>query len=135
MRVLLVEDDCLLALSLREEVTAAGHTVLQLASSADSACEILESERHPDVALIDLDLRSIKGVGTLARRLRARRVASVLMTCDPRRAAEFRDAAVGMLIKPFLHRDAGAALEVAKTIIDGGDPPPPPIPCGLQLFH
>jgi response regulator NasT len=54
-RVLIAEDDALVALSLAELVRSAGHRVVAMASHADRAVELARDER-PDVCLFDVRL-------------------------------------------------------------------------------
>ena len=55
MRILIVEDDALIALSIEDILTEAGHTVVGLAPSKMQAAR-LARQAHPDLALIDLRL-------------------------------------------------------------------------------
>lgn len=55
MRILIVEDDALIALSIEDILTEAGHTVVGLAPSKIQALR-LAKQTHPDLALIDLRL-------------------------------------------------------------------------------
>jgi CheY-like chemotaxis protein len=53
--LLIVEDDRIIALGLRRQLTRLGHIVLPLVSSADEAIALVEA-RHPEVVLMDIAL-------------------------------------------------------------------------------
>jgi DNA-binding NtrC family response regulator len=73
MRVLLAEDEVTIAVTLRDELEAAGHVVLP-ASDTRGAIEILEREA-PDVVLTDMRMPGAGGMAVLERS----------MALDPRR--------------------------------------------------
>jgi DNA-binding response OmpR family regulator len=56
LRLLLVEDEPFIALDLQLLSTSAGHQVVGVADSFDSAIELAVSET-PDAALVDINLR------------------------------------------------------------------------------
>ncbi|WP_050759180.1 response regulator [Pseudooceanicola batsensis] len=55
MRVLIVEDEFLIALDLQDQVEALGHTVTGVARDVES-CKRAAQEQPPDIALMDLRL-------------------------------------------------------------------------------
>lgn len=55
MRILLVEDEMLIALTAEEDLIDAGHRVVGIASTHDRALALAEAER-PDLALMDVRL-------------------------------------------------------------------------------
>jgi PAS domain S-box-containing protein len=114
-KILIVEDEPIVALDLQQEVEQLGLTVVALAESADEALLAAE-ENRPDLALMDVRIvGSMDGVQT-ARLLRdAYEVPVIFLTSYSdestiRRAA--REMPYGYLTKPFQPRELRAALEV-----------------------
>ena len=133
MRVLIVEDEPLIAMSLSEQISQAGHTVLGPASSSAEALEL--AEEAPTMALVDIDLECKLAGVSVVRELKYRfRVPAFFVTGQRECAAQNADAALGVISKPFELSDIPQALEVAAQILRGGTPPPPSIPSSLQLF-
>ncbi len=77
-RVLIVEDELLIALDLTRIVQEFGCTVAGPASTVDKAMALLETQR-PDVALLDEDLRG-QPVTPLAETLRRHRVPFAILS-------------------------------------------------------
>lgn len=76
--VLLVEDEPLVAMDMRQTLTAAGVHVLGPAASVNSALDMINA-RRPDAAILDLKLRG-ELVTPVARRLRQMGVPFALAT-------------------------------------------------------
>jgi two-component system, response regulator PdtaR len=132
MRVLLVEDSWMIGLGLEEEITDAGHELIGPATSMRAAL-LFAHEAKPDVAVIDLDFaRGDLGIETAQKLKSDFDVNSVAMTYSYLRAEESADVSLGVLLKPFGVSEIGDVLDVAKRVLEGGDPPPPPIP---QRFY
>jgi PAS domain S-box-containing protein len=114
-KILVVEDEPVVALDLQQEVEQLGLTVVGLAESADEALLVAE-ENRPDLALMDIRIvGSMDGVQT-ARLLReAYGIPVIFLTSYSdestiKRAA--RELPYGYLTKPFQPRELKAALEV-----------------------
>ncbi len=115
-RVLIVEDERVVATHVERSLQDAGYIVTGIAATA-SEVEQLVSDTRPDVALVDIRLRG-QGAGfAIAERLRAQNdVPVVYMTAHTdddtlRRAA--RTGAYGYVVKPFTIGEVKSALEVA----------------------
>lgn len=134
MIVLVVEDEALLAMALHHILVRAGHDVVGPTGTASSALALAERTR-PDMALVDINLRGA-GKGTdLARAMYSRWNTPVIFaTASVSEARANGDVALGYLAKPYSPEDVVASIEVAKRIIEGGRPPPPHIPHGLEMF-
>ena len=61
MRILIVEDEPIIALSTQADLEAAGHTVVGLAVTSDEAINLAAS-CHPDLVLMDIRLAEGNGV-------------------------------------------------------------------------
>jgi PAS domain S-box-containing protein len=114
-KILVVEDEPIVALDLQQEVELLGLTVVGQAESADEALMAAE-ENRPDLALMDVRIvGSMDGIQT-ARLLReAYGIPVIFLTSYSdestiKRAA--RELPYGYLTKPFQRRELKAALEV-----------------------
>jgi DNA-binding response OmpR family regulator len=131
MRLLVVEDEPLIAASIEWELRDRGYDVLGPAASAAHA-EDLAGLLRPDLALVDINLAQ-RGDGIrLARTLGGRGVPSIFVTGQVGEARENRDAALGVVAKPFPVESLDAAIRAVSVLLAGGWPKAPP-PC-LELF-
>jgi len=83
MRILIVEDDALIALSIEDILTEAGHTVVGLAPSKLRASH-LARQTHPDLALIDLRLSDGMTGADLARDFVKSHLPTIIVSALPR---------------------------------------------------
>jgi DNA-binding response OmpR family regulator len=58
-RILVVEDEYLIAMSLQDALESAGSIVLGPAPSVDKAIKIIDSEPHIDAAVLDVNLGGV----------------------------------------------------------------------------
>jgi PAS domain S-box-containing protein len=124
-KLLIVEDEPIVALDLQQELESFGCEVVALAQSADEALMAVE-ECQPDLALMDLHIiGSLDGIQT-ARLLRdAYQLPSIFLTAysdDATIARAVREMPYGYLTKPFQTRELKATLQVAlhKAKVDAG---------------
>jgi PAS domain S-box-containing protein len=124
-KVLIVEDEPIVALDLQQELEKFGCEVVALAQGADEALVSAE-EFSPDLALMDLHIvGSLDGIQT-ARLLRdAYQVPSVFLTAysdDATINRAVREMPYGYLTKPFQTRELKATVQVAlhKAKVDAG---------------
>jgi len=124
-KLLIVEDEPIVALDLQQELEQFGCEVVALAQSADEALMAVE-ECQPDLALMDLHIvGSLDGIQT-ARLLRdAYQVPSLFLTAysdDATISRAVREMPYGYLTKPFQTRELKAMLQVAlhKAKVDAG---------------
>ena len=78
LRVMIVEDELLLAMELEERLQEHGCTVIGPVSRAAKAMDLLEAE-HPDAVVLDLNLHGERPIA-LAEAMEARRVPFVIVT-------------------------------------------------------
>jgi PAS domain S-box-containing protein len=114
-KILVVEDEPIVALDLQQEVELLGLTVVGQAESADEALMAAE-ENRPDLALMDVSIvGSMDGIQT-ARLLReAYGIPVIFLTSysdEPTIKRAARELPFGYLTKPFQRRELRAALEV-----------------------
>jgi DNA-binding LytR/AlgR family response regulator len=133
LRVLIVEDEMLLAMELQYIIEKQGHAVVGVADDAASA-EALCTAQRPQLALVDLRLRDGMTGAEIAGMLTRRGVACLLMTSEPRSAPADFGGALGLLAKPYTREDLIDALAYAGQRVAGDDSAVPPAR-GLQLPH
>jgi DNA-binding response OmpR family regulator len=124
-RVLIVEDDALVALDVSQALHDAGFEVCGVAASEDEAIEEARRTR-PDFAIVDVSLSPGDG-RAVARALSERRTAVLFATgqCeDVRRLAG--SGAVACLPKPYDAADVPRALRVVANLREGRPPGPKP---------
>jgi len=106
-RVLIVEDEPLIAMSLEDQIADFGYEVVGTAPSADAALARIESQ-SPDIVLLDLFLRD-RLSWELADLLLERQVPFVIMSGSPEEIPP-RYAGTPRLKKPFPDRELEKAL-------------------------
>jgi PAS domain S-box-containing protein len=115
-RVLVVEDEALIALDLEVRLERLGYRVVGTADEADAACELALRE-EPDVVLMDIRLRGERDGIDAAEMLRAHSgVPVVFLTShadDATIAATERASPYGYVLKPFDERTLVATIETA----------------------
>lgn len=115
-RILLVEDERLIAVDIRARLESAGHTVCAIAADADSALE--EVIRHrPDMALMDIRIRGpVDGI-EVATRFRDEFGTPVIFltaSADPVNFARAKDARPhGYILKPFQDHSVEIVIDMA----------------------
>ena len=109
IRVLVVEDQALLAMELDFVLRESGHEVVGCAMDAAEALALAE-ETRPDVALVDINLRDGLSGPDIARRLiQDHGAVVVFLTANPEQIPEGFSGAIGVVVKPF---DAQTLREV-----------------------
>ena len=109
VRVLVVEDQALLAMELDYVLRESGHEVVGCAMDASEALA-LAAEARPDVALVDVNLRDGLSGPEIARKLiQEHEVVVVFLTANPEQIPEGFSGAIGVVTKPF---DAQTLREV-----------------------
>jgi CheY-like chemotaxis protein len=122
-RILIVEDEGLVAQSFRRLVTALGHTVVGLVASGEEAIAQAEALR-PDVVLMDIRLRGAMDGVEATRHIRARAPIPVIYLSayvdELTTARAWQTAPAGYLVKPVAEDTLRDALEQA---LQGPSPP------------
>lgn len=131
LRVLIVEDEALVALEIEGMLALAGHEAVAQADDLPSALAAAEAAQ-PDLALVDIQLAQGTNGLEVAAALKARGVPVLFATgnCPNDRG---RDLALGCLHKPISDRSLAAAVEAASALLRG-DPPPSRIPLALHIY-
>jgi DNA-binding response OmpR family regulator len=112
MRLLVVEDEYLVAEALRQELVEAGASVIGPVPSVAKATVLLEEERDIDCAVLDINLAG-ETVFELADALQARGVPFLFVSGYTTSTVPSRFAGVPLLEKPVDMQALGAALAAA----------------------
>ena len=125
-RVLIVEDEVMLAMDLEDIVIGAGHEVIGIVHDRKGVSRICS---QPQVALVDLNLRDGPTGRDIARELTDDAGTKVIfVTANPGQIGDPPPAgAVGYVQKPFSAAAISAAISYAAT--GAGQAPP-----GLHVF-
>ncbi len=126
LRVLIVEDEVLLAMQLEYHVLEAGHEVVGCALTSAEALK-LAAETKPDLIFVDINLADGPTGIDVARELGlvSSRVV-VFMTANSKRIpADFAGAA-GVIGKPYTQNGIREALSFVRDAMAAGAAPPPP---------
>jgi two-component system, response regulator PdtaR len=117
LRVLVIEDDALIAMMLGEMLSDLGHRVCAIATTPAEAVAAA-SQEGPDLLLSDVKLRNGSGIDAVAEILRSRPVPHMFMTGDTMGLKSRRPDVVAVS-KPFsiraLAKAIGKALEAGAA--------------------
>lgn len=117
LRVLIVEDEAVIGLLLKETIEGLGHSVCGIANTEADA--IAQADRYqPDLMIIDASLRSGSGVSAIETIQRTRRVPHIFVTGNARKVHALHPGAI-ILEKPFFNDDLATAIERALAVEAG----------------
>lgn len=126
MKVLIVEDEFLVALQLEDILLEEDHCVVGLVPDQASLCRVCDA---PEVALVDLNLRDGLSGPAIAQELAEKYgTAIVYVTANPAQIGDPAETAIGVVQKPF---SKDAILGAVTYAMEKGDMRPPdlqPIP-------
>ncbi|MBT0669446.1 response regulator [Novosphingobium profundi] len=116
-KILIVEDEFLLALQLEDILMDGGHAVVGTLSDRAALGSLAESAVRPDVALVDLNLRDGLTGPEVARDLCDRfGVHVIYVTANPGQIGTPASRAVGVVQKPF---NREAILAAIHYVLEG----------------
>lgn len=125
-RILIIEDEALVAMELQFVLEDLGHQVVGTAADAASAREIAR-ENQIDLALVDIHLSDGPSGVALGRELAEDQAVTVLfVTANPGMVRQGLAGAVGVLSKPTDERGVQAAVDYALGLRRGESHPPAP---------
>ena len=136
MRVVIVEDEVLIAWMLAECLECAGHEVIGPAAAMAEALALCEAAAAalPELAVLDINLRGGSIGVDVARALLERwGVRSIFASSDEMlEARRARTIALGCVRKPYRPETVLRGVEVAREVMDGRTPGH--VPSGFELF-
>jgi DNA-binding NarL/FixJ family response regulator len=133
LRILIVEDDSQLAITLKYLVEDnPRYRVVAMADDADGAI-IAAEENDPDLVLLDLHLAHGTTGFSVAVRLNDLGVPSLFVSG---KAPNFPmpDLALGCLMKPFTAEDVHRSLAMAEDLLRGRETLRPKLPANLTIY-
>jgi CheY-like chemotaxis protein len=121
-KVLVVEDQLLIALHIEEAVLALGHDVVGIAANRRDA---LAQADDCEVAFVDVQLQDGPTGPEIGRALAEKGIAVVFMTANPEALADGVPGTLGVISKPLFDLELIGAIQYAIEVQAGGDPLPP----------
>ncbi len=133
MRILIVEDEALIAMALADSLEGGGHEVLGPAATMAEALALCDGAPPPELALLDVNLRDGGSGVDVARALLERwGVLSIFASGQAMEARRARDVALGYVRKPYEARTVLLSIEVARAVMEGAEPGA--VPVSFELF-
>jgi DNA-binding LytR/AlgR family response regulator len=116
IRILVVEDELIIAEDIRAKLTSLGYNIVGLAMTADEAEKYLAKDK-PDLVMLDIMLKGDRDGIELGRKIREQyKIPFVFLTSYSDRETVERARTVvpdGYLLKPFTDKDLFTAIEIA----------------------
>jgi DNA-binding response OmpR family regulator len=125
LRIMIVEDEPMLAFQLEDEVVDAGYEFVGWAMSSAQA-SIMAREKHPDLVLLDYRLADGRTGIETAEELASSPTVVVFLTASAGELPEDLAGAAGVVDKPWTSTDLKAALNFLDLAIGRRIAPPPP---------
>ena len=128
-RILIVEDEPLVAFDNENMLSDCGYEIVATVDDFDRAIEILDSEEEVHLVLSDVRLKSEQTGLDLARHAKSKGVPTLFATGFPHDGAH--EVAVGCLLKPYSERQLIKAIECVDRHLQNQSFKAPK---GLQIF-
>lgn len=129
--VLIVEDDILPAMAIRDELQDAGYHVLDLTGRRDEALAAARDD-SPDIALVNIQLQGRDDGIALAEDLTRLGIPVLFISGQVNRARSAQSAAIGSLPKPYSTTDVVRAVDYLLGELAGDEAIERPQ--GLEVF-
>ncbi len=125
LRVLIVEDEPMLALQLEDEILEAGHAVVGCAMTSREALD-LAHDTHPDLIFMDVQLADGPTGIEAGRSLARDKYLVVFLTGSAHELPDDMAGTAGVIDKPYTSVGLRAALFFVHRALGTGVLPPPP---------
>lgn len=129
--LLIVEDEILAAMALKDELEDAGYHVLDLTGRHGEAVAAAR-ERHPDLALVNIQLQGRDDGVEVATELKAMGIPVLFISGQVSRAQSANTVAIGSLPKPYRPMDMVKAVNYLLRHLKGDESLP--CPAHLEVF-
>lgn len=129
--LMIVEDEVLVAINLRDELEGAGFHVLNLTDRQEQAVAVAR-DSAPDLALVNIQLRGQDDGIALAKQLKGLNIPVLLISGQVSRAQSARTVAVGSMPKPYSAIGMVDAVTYLLAHLRGDDRLA--APAGLEVF-
>ncbi len=107
--LMIVEDEALVAMTLRDELERAGYQILDLTDRPEAAVAVARKSA-PDLALVNIQLGGREDGIELAQKLKLLNIPVLLISGQVSRAHSAQTVAIGSMPKPY------SALEMAQAV-------------------
>lgn len=125
MKIMIVEDEALLALELEYEVEAAGHSVVGTAASRKAAFEMI-SQKVPEFAFVDVHLNDGPTGIEIGEHLNELGIPFIFVTGNIKRIPPGFVGAIGAIEKPYtMHGLKNALTYIGDWVAKGESSAPP----------
>lgn len=121
-RILVVEDQLLIALHIEEAVLALGHEVAGIAANRADALRLSDD---CDIAFVDVQLQDGPTGPDIGRSLAANGTTVVFMTANPEALAGGIPGALGVISKPLFDLELIGSIQYAAEVRAGNNAMPP----------
>jgi len=118
VKILIVEDEALLAMELESEVEDAGHEIVGIAADSKQALSLIEKV-SPQFAFVDIQLLDGPTGIDVGQHLASRAVPYVFVSGNLKRIPEDFAGALGAIEKPYTMNGLQNALQFIETIVSG----------------
>jgi two-component system, response regulator PdtaR len=133
VRILIVEDEALIALCAAEALEEAGYEIAGIAADMPEALRLAAAER-PDAALVDLRLKDgLTGLQLTHQLYQRYGTVCILLTAYPRELWSGCHGAWARVRKPYSAETLGLVIEYCRALAAGRKPDGSP-PCGVELL-
>ena len=123
--LMIVEDEVLVSILLRDELQKAGYKVLDLTDRLDAALEVAKAEK-PHLALVNVRLaRGDDGI-ELSKHLKGLGIPVLLISGQVSRASSAKTVAIGSMPKPYEPEEMVLAVAYLLARLNGDDTLPKP---------
>jgi 1,2-diacylglycerol 3-beta-glucosyltransferase len=129
--LLIVEDDILPAMALRDALQDADYHVLDLTGRHQEAL-VAAQEHLPDLALVNIELQGRDDGIVLAEELTALGIPTLFISGQVSRARSARTAAIGSMPKPYSAPEMVKVVDYLLAHLKGDETLTPP--AGLEVF-
>jgi response regulator NasT len=117
LRILIAEDDPLVAVTLTDQLRELGHDVVAVASDGEEAV-IMARETQPDIALLDIKMPNRDGISAANVIHQECHIPILMLTAYSDRSLVLRAAEAGVLtylLKPVALNELAAAIKLARA--------------------
>jgi DNA-binding response OmpR family regulator len=122
---MIVEDEALVAILLRDELQNAGYKVLDLTDRHAEALEVAKAEK-PDLALVNIRLAGRDDGIELSEHLKAMGIPVLLISGQVSRASSAKTVAIGSMPKPYHAAEMVLAVAYLLARLKGNNTLPRP---------
>lgn len=121
-KILIVEDQLLIALHIEDAALALGHEVVGIAANCADA---MKFEHECDIALVDVQLQDGITGPRIGSRLAESGATVVFMTANPDLLGEGVSGTLGVISKPLFDLELISSIQYAAEVKAGHDALPP----------